>query len=327
MWNNHITKVLPCINAQQTAAKIISKGQQTLFSNSLNQSGLKAALNNYTIKHQISLGTSLLEKVSDSAKLDTQILLSFILNKEINYLYTWPENQLDPQQLTNFEALLQQRLQGKPIAYITGSKEFWSLPFKCNSSTLIPRPDTEILVEQVLEEAEQNLKLPIKCLDLGTGTGAIALALASEQPNWQIDAIDYSDDAVELAQHNAKALSLEHVNMYQSDWFTNVDTATGFDIIISNPPYIDENDIHLSQGDVQFEPLSALVADNAGFADIEKIAKDALEYLNTGGYIFFEHGFEQGEGVRAILKVLSYQSIQTIKDLNENDRVTFARKS
>lgn len=292
---------------------------------------LKTELNNNTIKHHLSLGTSLLSKVSDSARLDTQILLSFILDKEISYFYTWPEKQINSQQLSAFNALLQERLLGKPIAYITGVKEFWSLPLQCNESTLIPRPDTEILVEQVLEVAERHLNLPIRCLDLGTGTGAIALALASEQPDWSIDAVDYSNDAVELAIKNTKALTKERaikkVNVYQSDWFSNVNSTSGFDIIISNPPYIDENDIHLSQGDVQFEPLSALVAGNSGFADIEIIAKEARSFLNAGGFLFFEHGYQQSAEVRNILESLSYQSIKTIKDLNQNDRVTYARKS
>lgn len=267
----------------------------------------------------------MLNEVSDSAKLDAQILLSFVLNKEINYLYTWPEKELNQEQLLAFNNLLQQRLQGKPIAYITGVKEFWSLPFFCNPSTLIPRPDTEILVEQVLNEAAENYDEAIHCIDLGTGTGAIALALASEHSDWIIEAVDYSEYAVELAKKNAQHLSISNVNIYQSDWFSRVEKNNQFDMIISNPPYIDENDIHLSQGDVQFEPLTALVADNAGFSDIERIAKEAIDYLKPGGYLFFEHGYDQGAQVRNIFNALSYKNAQTIKDLNENDRVTFAR--
>ena len=267
----------------------------------------------------------MLNEVSDSAKLDAQILLSFVLNKEINYLYTWPEKELNQEQLLAFNNLLQQRLQGKPIAYITGVKEFWSLPLFCNPSTLIPRPDTEILVEQVLNEAAENYDEVIHCIDLGTGTGAIALALASEHSDWIIEAVDYSEHAVELAKKNAQHLSISNVNIYQSDWFSRIEKNNQFDMIISNPPYIDEDDIHLSQGDVQFEPLTALVADNAGFSDIERIAKEAIDYLKPGGYLFFEHGYDQGAQVRNIFNALSYKNAQTIKDLNENDRVTFAR--
>jgi release factor glutamine methyltransferase len=197
----------------------------------------------------------------------------------------------------------------------------------CNPSTLIPRPDTEILVEQVLHEAEENLgQSAVHCLDLGTGTGAIALAIASEQPNWTVEAVDYSNDAVQLATKNAHNLSITNVKVYQSDWFSRVEQNSQFDMIISNPPYIDENDVHLGQGDVQFEPLSALVAENYGLADIERIAKDAIDYLKPGGYVFFEHGYNQAEQVRNIFTALSYEKPKTVQDLNHNDRITFAQR-
>lgn len=283
-----------------------------------------------SIKAQIDFGTSLLEKVSDSAKLDTQILLSVVLEKEINYFYTWPDKVLTSHQVSAFNMLVQDRLLGKPIAYITGVKEFWSLPFYCNASTLIPRPDTEVLIEQILSEfehssqSEKSIKDKVSCIDLGTGTGAIALALASENPHWEIDAIDYSEEAVALAQKNAKHLALSNVNIYQSDWFSSVEANKKFNIIISNPPYIDENDIHLSQGDVRFEPLSALVAEDSGLADIKNIAKRAKHYLKKGGYLFFEHGYDQGEAVRRIMSLHAYNNIQTIQDYADNDRVTYA---
>jgi release factor glutamine methyltransferase len=279
-----------------------------------------------SIKTQIEFGTALLEKVSDSAKLDSQVLLSFVLDKEINYLYTWPEKLLTEDQYISYSSLLQERLLGKPIAYITGIKEFWSLPFYCDESTLIPRPDTEVLIEKILEEVEENIESKsnsISCIDLGTGTGAIALALASEKPKWDIEAIDYSKNAVALAQKNAKHLAINNVNIYQSDWFLSVGTGKRFDIIISNPPYIDENDIHLSQGDVRFEPLSALVAEDEGLGDITKIVNQAVPYLKQDGYLFFEHGYNQGEAVRNIMLALGFSKVQTIQDYGENDRVTF----
>jgi len=276
-----------------------------------------------SIKHQIELGTVLLEKVSDSAKLDAQVLLSFVLNKEINYLYTWPEKTLSTSQESSYNALLQERSLGKPIAYITGVKEFWSLPFYCDASTLIPRPDTEVLIEQVLAEVEEKFTDKISCIDLGTGTGAIALALGSENPEWDIDAIDYSENAIALAKKNAKKLGINNVNIYQSNWFSSVDTSKRFNVIISNPPYIDEKDIHLSQGDVRFEPLSALVAKDEGLADIEQITSKAKEYLSKGGYLFFEHGYNQGLAVRNIMLALNFTAVKTIQDYAENDRVTF----
>jgi len=277
-----------------------------------------------SIKDHIEFGASLLEEVSDSAKLDAQVLLGFTLGKAINYLYTWPEKVLSVEEALTFNLLLKERLSGKPIAYITGVKEFWSLPFYCNASTLIPRPDTEILIEQILFETEEHFKGEVRCLDLGTGTGAIALALASENKHWKIDAIDFNEEAIALAKKNAKQLALSHVNIYQSDWFSNVEEQNLFDVIISNPPYIDENDIHLSQGDVRFEPLSALVAENSGLADIEKISKDAKNYLKQGGYLFFEHGYNQGQAVRNIMMSLGYKQVKTIQDYGENDRVTYA---
>lgn len=277
----------------------------------------------YSIKHQVKLGTELLKKTSDSAKLDAQVLLGFVLNKAINYLYTWPEKSLTLEQHKRYHLLVKERLSGKPIAYITGVKEFWSLPFYCNNATLIPRPETEILIEHILIEAEKNLAENCSCIDLGTGTGAIALALASEKPRWTIEAIDFSEEAVTLAQKNAKNLGLEQVNIYQSDWFNNVETGKTFDVIISNPPYIDSSDIHLSQGDVRFEPLSALVAEDKGLADIVFIASSTKGFLKNGGYLFFEHGYNQGQAVNNILQAQGFTKVTTIKDFVGNDRVTY----
>lgn len=280
-------------------------------------------VDNNSIQKQIEFGTDLLKKVSDSAKLDSQVLLSHVLNKEINYLYTWPENQLTDNQFTSYNNLLQERLSGKPIAYITGVKEFWSLPFYCDPSTLIPRPDTEVLIEEVLNVTEESFTDNVNCIDLGTGTGAIALALASEKPSWNIDAIDYSDNAIELAKKNANNLGINHVSIYQSDWFSNVESDKKFNVIISNPPYIDENDIHLSQGDVRFEPLSALVAEKEGLADIERISTQAKQFLANGGYLFFEHGYSQGKACKDLMLKLGFSKVKTIKDYAKNDRVTY----
>jgi len=285
-------------------------------------------MNGSTLAHWVTHGQELLTSCSDSAKLDAQILLAFVLDKELSYLLTWPERVLDSADEQQYLELLQRRLVGEPIAYIVGFKEFWSLPFKVSPATLIPRPDTEILIELVLENFADSNQL--RCLDLGTGTGAIALALASEQPNWAIDAIDYCAEAVKLAQDNAKSLNLEHVNIYQSDWFSEVaneKSKVTFDLIVSNPPYIDALDENLNQGDVRFEPESALVANEEGLGDIKFIAKEALKYLSDQGAIFFEHGFEQGKAVENILIALGYVNVQTVKDLNGHDRITWASLS
>lgn len=269
----------------------------------------------------VTFGQQLLLPYSDSAKLDTEILICFVLNKPRSFLLTWPEHKLTERQTEQFSALILRRVQGEPIAYIVKTREFWSLSLQVSPATLIPRPDTEILVEQVLSH-HQGAEL--SCLDLGTGTGAIALALASERPKWQIEAVDYSHDAVALAKRNALNLNLAQVNIYQSDWFSNVAKDKRFDVIVSNPPYIDENDHHLNEGDVKFEPKTALVASDNGLADIKIIARHALSFLNSGGFLYIEHGFEQSHAVQTILADLAYSDIQTVKDYNHNERVTWA---
>jgi len=275
-----------------------------------------------SIANLVNQGQKLLQANSDSAKLDVEILLCFVLDKKRSYLLTWPEKVLSDEQLHYFLQLLVRRIQGEPIAYITGVKEFWSLPLAVSTSTLIPRPDTETLVELVLEQNGDNKN--INCLDLGTGTGAIALALASENSTWQIDAVDFNLEAVKLAQFNAKNCNLSHVNIFQSDWFSNVDTEKKFDLIVSNPPYIDCEDSNLKQGDVRFEPESALIANDNGLADIKHIAGMARNFLTVEGKLFFEHGFEQGHAVRSILLNLGFEKAQTEQDLNGHDRITWA---
>lgn len=276
-----------------------------------------------TIVAVIKQATKYLQASSDSAQLDAKLLLSFVLNKPVSYLYTWPEKTLSLANISQFSSLLARRLQGEPIAYIIGEKEFWSLPLKVSAATLIPRPDTEILVEQILLHFA-NKNDDIVCLDLGTGTGAIALALASEKPKWKIEAVDFNHNAVKLAQYNAQQLNLVQVNIYQSNWFDNIDKDKKFDVIVSNPPYIDESDKHLQEGDVRFEPKTALVANKQGLSDIEKIATQAKRYLKAQGMLFLEHGYQQAKAVQILLTQLGYKNIQTVTDLSGNDRVTKA---
>ena len=227
-------------------------------------------------------------------------------------------------------ALLDRRLKGEPIAYILGEKEFWSLPLNVSEGTLIPRPDTEILVEKALQIALEKLKENpphFRILDLGTGTGAIALALASElspicqKKNIQLDVIgvDLMPEVVKLAQSNAEKNQLK-VQFLQSRWFENVEGQ--FDIIVSNPPYIDETDEHLSQGDVRFEPRSALVAGENGLADLRHLINNAPVHLKDNGYLLLEHGWKQGEEVRSIFWQNHWQGVATIRDYGDNERVT-----
>ncbi len=276
-----------------------------------------------SIEQLIAYGTKICSAVSDSAKLDSQLLLCKAIAKERSYLLTWPEKLLPENDAMHFFQLLERRVKGEPVAYILGEKEFWSLPFEVNSSTLIPRPDTEVLVEIVLNTfPSQN----VKCLDLGTGTGAIAIAIASERPKWELEAVDYCEQAVALATRNAQRLAVSNVAIYQSNWFDAVDVNSRFDIIVSNPPYIDELDPHLKEGDVRFEPKSALVAANAGLADIEHIAENAWRYLNDDGALLVEHGFEQGQSVRGVFEHLGYSDVVTIEDYNGQPRITMGYK-
>ncbi len=213
---------------------------------------------------------------SETAKLDAQLLLGHVLNVNRTYLYTWPEKKLGPEQRSRYEHLLQQRAQGIPIAHLLGYRDFWTFRLMVDNSTLIPRPETELLVETCL-------KLPLpnnaSVLELGTGTGAIALALGSEQPRWSIDAVDVQPRAVQLAERNKEALNITKVTVFQSDWFKQV-ASKQYDLIVSNPPYIDAQDSHLTKGDVRFEPRSALVAEEQGLAAIKYIIRAGL-YLST----------------------------------------------
>jgi release factor glutamine methyltransferase len=253
---------------------------------------------------------------SESALLDAQVLLAFVLEKETIYLMTWPERELGKAQKDAFEELIRQRVKGVPVAHLTGAREFWSLPLKVNNSTLIPRPDTELLVETALDYCSADARI----LDLGTGSGAIILALASELPNAYCLGVDVNERAVQLAIGNGKDLKLNNVHFQHSNWFDNVNGL--FDVIVSNPPYIEKDDHHLKLGDVRFEPLSALVADENGLADIREIAQKTPEYLKDGGCLLVEHGFNQGLAVRELLTDLGYSEVITIKDYGDNDRVT-----
>lgn len=254
---------------------------------------------------------------SDSAQLDIDLLLCHVLACDASYLRTWPERTLDEQQASAFEQLFARRLGGEPVAYLIGERGFWNLVLAVNSHTLIPRPETELLVEVALE---LSLPAQTQALDLGTGSGAIALALASERPHWRVDGIDIDAASVDLASHNARRNDLPAVGFHQSDWFSEV---TGsFDLLVSNPPYINAEDPHLEHGDVRYEPRRALVADRAGFADIETLADQGRQYLNAGGWLVFEHGFEQGAASRALLQSLGYQCVSTHQDLAGHDRVT-----
>ncbi|MCA0893032.1 peptide chain release factor N(5)-glutamine methyltransferase [Microbulbifer agarilyticus] len=272
-----------------------------------------------TVKENLQRAIELTD--SDSPRLDLEVLLCHLLGKSRAWLYTWPEQQLSDDQQAEFEQLLERRVAGEPVAHLTGSREFWSLPLKVNRSTLIPRPDTEVLVETVLALCPQTTA---RLLDLGTGTGAIALALASEKKHWQITAVDTMPAAVALAEENRGALGFGNVQILQSDWFSALGDAT-FDVIVSNPPYIDTQDPHLREGDVRFEPVSALVAGEKGLADIRTIAAQASGHLSESGLLLVEHGWEQGKAVRNIFSEYGYKDVETRLDYAGRERITLGR--
>jgi len=257
-----------------------------------------------------------------SPAVDSRALLCHVLQQSAAYLMTWPEQQLSVSQWQQLQQLTDKRRQGHPVAHLTGQREFWSLSLTVNNSTLIPRPDTETLVATALE-----LSLPsqARVLDLGTGTGAIALALKSERPQWQVSALDASADAVALARHNAQRLALD-IEVQQSHWFADIGAAE-FDLIVANPPYIDANDPHLSQGDVRFEPRSALVAAQQGLADIATIAGQAGNWLTPAGWLLFEHGWQQADSVVELLRQNGYKHVNRWTDYGSVERVTGGQKA
>lgn len=229
------------------------------------------------------------------------------------------EQSLTEAQTQQYLAGLQRLEQGEPLAYVTGSQPFWTLDLKVTSDTLVPRPDTEILVDTVL-----NLELPEQCsmVDLGTGTGAIALAIASERPRWQVLATDIYLPTLQVAQENAERHQLQQVRFACGAWFDAIPSQK-FDLIVSNPPYIDPEDVHLQQ--LGAEPQRALIAQQKGLADLKIIIEQAVNWLNPQGWVVLEHGYDQGAAVREIFSQAGFSHIRTVQDYGKNDRVTLAQ--
>lgn len=257
---------------------------------------------------------------TDVPALEAEVLLGHVLQVSRSYLHTWPENNLSETQQEEFFQLVQRRAQGEPIAYLTGHKEFWSQDLLVTPCVLIPRPETELLVETVLSTITTNDAL---VADLGTGSGAIALAIASERPHWTVHATDASLAVLEVAKENAKRLKITNIFFYQGNWCAALPDIK-FDVIVSNPPYIAENDPHLSQGDLRFEPQSALVSAENGFKDLQLIISQAKNYLKPNGFLMLEHGAEQARNVASILKNSGYTSSNVLHDLAGLDRITIA---
>ncbi|MNO83507.1 Release factor glutamine methyltransferase [compost metagenome] len=255
---------------------------------------------------------------SPTARLDAELLLAAALGKSRSFLHTWPERIVPSEAVLTFTEYLQRRRSGEPVAYILGQQGFWKLDLEVAPHTLIPRPDTELLVEAALELLPAT---PAKVLDLGTGSGAIALALASERPAWQVTAVDRVLEAVALAERNRQRLHLNNATVLSSHWFSALE-GQRFQLIISNPPYIASADPHLVEGDVRFEPASALVAGVDGLDDLRLIIDQAPDHLDAGGWLMLEHGYDQAEAVRDLLLTHGFEQVHSRTDLGGHQRIS-----
>ena len=270
-----------------------------------------------TICNQLKIAHQLLASLQD-AHLDAALLLAHVLRVSRTHLIAWPEQMLGATETQHFQALLQRRLLGESVAHLMGEKEFWSMTLTVTADTLIPRPDTEILVEQILQFFIQP---DLQLLDLGTGTGAIALAIAKERLHWRITATDLYTKTLAVAQRNAEKLGLNQVRFLQGDWFKAV-SGQRFDIIVSNPPYIAETDPHLMSPELRHEPRHALVSGKAGLDALYLIIEQAGDYLNDQGWLYVEHGCDQAIFMQQKMQAMGYDQIETYLDLGNRPRVT-----
>ncbi len=253
-------------------------------------------------------------------RLEAELLLATVLGRDRTYLFTWPGRAVTQQQGQAFRELLQRRLAGEPIAYILGHREFWSLELRITPAVLIPRPETELLVELALGAFPPQR--PIAVADLGTGSGAIAAAIAHERPHWSVWATDAVDAALAVAKENFRRCGLDQVEPRQGVWCAALPPQKRFELIVGNPPYIPERDLHLEQGDLPHEPRSALAAGPDGLDEIRRIVAQAPDHLNAGGLLLLEHGFDQGERIRGLLRQAGLTKVRTHRDLADLDRVS-----
>lgn len=285
----------------------------------MNQSSLGAALRAARSRLVQALGLD-----PRVAGLEAQVLLGHVLKQPRAYLLAHPEAALTDANQTQFEALLTRRERGEPIAYLTGQREFYGLEFLVTPDVLIPRPETELLIELALEHIPHDT--PMRILDLGTGSGAIALTLAKLRPQAQITAVDVSPQALAIARQNAARLGTSNIRFIESSWFSSLDKSSRFELIVTNPPYVAENDPHLAQGDVRFEPTMALTAGAEGLDAIRHIAQASLHFLTVSGRLLFEHGYDQETLSRDLLHSLGYADIACYADLGGQPRVSGGKK-
>lgn len=259
---------------------------------------------------------------SPTPRLDAEVLLAHTLGVTRSYLLAWPEQVLTTAQREAFNQFINERQRGVPIAYLLKCREFWSLTLEVSADTLIPRPETELLVEIILARFEAQA--PLEVADLGTGSGAIALALASERPNWRLIGTDCNLSALKIAQNNQRRLGLANISFALGHWCKALPDQR-FDLLVSNPPYIAADDEHLACGDLRFEPVQALVGGEDGLAALQVIMGEAPAYLKPGGWLFLEHGYDQGKRLRDGLRARGYGQVCTFQDYAGVDRVTIAQ--
>lgn len=254
---------------------------------------------------------------------ETRMLLARTLGREHAWLVAHDDHELSADELTQVNMLATRRIAGEPMAYLLGEREFYGRTFRCTPAALIPRPETELLVDQVLMHITRGASLRV--LDVGTGTGCIAITVALERPDASVTAVDVSPDALALARANAQRLSAR-LNFVQSNWFDALDADAQFELIVSNPPYIAPGDAHLSQGDLRFEPAVALADAVDGLESYRRLAQGAAQHLRPGGMLIVEHGFDQGETVPALFRAAGFDDVTTYRDLANHPRVTSCRK-
>jgi release factor glutamine methyltransferase len=259
----------------------------------------------------------------DSGALDAEVLLAHVLNKPRSHLHAWPEAEVHAHQAAAYRRLLARRARGEPVAYLTGQREFWSLAFTVSEATLIPRPESELLVEQAL--ALLPADRPLRIADLGTGSGILAVTIARERNAWQVYASDRSTAALAVARRNAARLGTPDIAFLIGNWAESFGDRS-LDAIVSNPPYVPEQDPHLVQGDVRFEPRSALTAGRHGLDHLAELTGDATRVLKPGGWLFLEHAPDQTTSLQRRLNELNFLDITTLRDLAGQDRVTRAHK-
>ena len=270
----------------------------------------------------IDVRQALAEAAQRISRHEAEILLLHVLDKSRSWLIAHDRDVLNDSTMDAFNALVARRVQGEPVAYLIGSWGFWSFELLVTPATLIPRPETELLVELALARLPMDASSPVA--DLGTGSGAIALAIAHERPQASVIATDQSGAALEVASNNAHRLGLSRVSFVQGDWFVPL-AGRRFAVIASNPPYIEAGDVHLTQGDLRFEPAAALSSGSDGLEAIRRIVRDAPDHLDVGGWLLLEHGWHQGPAVRELLNARGFAEVTTVRDLEDRDRVSLGR--